>query len=412
MKAFNRIFATIIIMLTVLIITANVILSVDGSGDSFENGRPYRVEINRLARKIEADGFENIDLSHCQYVTNIKKQGADFFDTDSDYAIREINGVLYRFDYKAGGDGRTYIVTVNVILGVMALLIISVMLYIKFSILAPFERLTNVPYELSKGNLTAPVKETKNRFFGRFIWGVDMLRENMEQQKKRELDLQRDKKTLLLSLSHDIKTPLSAIKLYAKALSKGLYESREKQLEIADSINVKADEIESYVSQIVTASREDFLSFDVNMGEFYLSELVTKIKSYYAEKLSLIGTEFSVSDYSNCLLCGDFDRSVEVIQNIMENAVKYGDGHSIALNFSHEDDCILITVRNSGCTLEDTDLPHVFDSFWRGSNVQNTAGSGLGLYISRQLMRKMNGEIFAEITDGYMHVTAVFSKVS
>lgn len=162
--------------------------------------------------------------------------------------------------------------------------------------------------------------------------------------------MQRDKKTLLLSLSHDIKTPLSAIKLYAKALSKGLYESREKQLEIADSINVKADEIESYVSQIVTASREDFLSFDVNMGEFYLSDLVTKIKSYYAEKLSLIGTEFSISDYSNCLLCGDFDRSVEVIQNIMENAVKYGDGNNISLNFSAEDDCILITVRNSGCT--------------------------------------------------------------
>ncbi len=56
----------------------------------------------------------------------------------------------------------------------------------------------------------------------------------MEQQKQRELDLQRDKKMLLLSLSHDIKTPLSAIKLYSKALSKGLYDGREKQIEIAE----------------------------------------------------------------------------------------------------------------------------------------------------------------------------------
>lgn len=78
MKAFNKIFAAIIIMLTVLIITANVILSAEGSDGSFENGRPYRVEINRLARKIEAGGFENIDLSHCQYVTNIEKQGRIF----------------------------------------------------------------------------------------------------------------------------------------------------------------------------------------------------------------------------------------------------------------------------------------------------------------------------------------------
>ena len=59
------------------------------------------------------------------------------------------------------------------------------------------------------------------------------------QQKQRELDLQKDKKTLLLSLSHDIKTPLSAIKLYSKALSKGLYTDREKQLEIAESIHSK-----------------------------------------------------------------------------------------------------------------------------------------------------------------------------
>ena len=407
MKAFNKIFMAVIGGLAILFAAANIILLADSSG----SGRPYRVEINRLARQIESDGYA--DISDCKYVTGIEEYGGGFFSTDSDYAVREINGVLYRFDYRADSDGdRTrLIVTVNVILGVMAVLIISVILYIKFRILAPFELLTDVPYELSKGNLTAPVKETKNHFFGRFLWGVDMLRENIEQQKKRELDLQKDKKMLLLSLSHDIKTPLSAIKLYARALSKGLYESREKQLEIADSINAKADEIEGYVSQIVTASREDFLSLDVNMGEFYLSELVAKIKGYYTEKLSLIGTDFSVSDYSDCLLSGDFDRSIEVLQNIMENAVKYGDGKSIALNFSEEDDSILITVRNSGCTLADTDLPHVFDSFWRGANAENIAGSGLGLYISRKLMRKMNGEIFAEIMDGIMRVTAVFAKV-
>ncbi len=411
MKAFNRIFMTVIVMLTVLFSAANIILA--SNGDS--GGRPYRVEINRLARQIETEG--HADISDCEYVTNIERYSENFYesygtyDFDSDYAVLKINGELYRFDYKSGSDRIRLIVTVNAILGVMAVLIISVMLYIKFSILAPFERLTDVPYELSKGNLTSPVKETKNRFFGRFIWGVDMLRENIEQQKKRELDLQRDKKMLLLSLSHDIKTPLSAIKLYSKALSKGLYESREKQLEIAESINAKADEIENYVSQIVTASREDFLNFDVNMGEFYLSELVTKIKGYYMEKLTLIGTDFSISDYSDCLLNGDLDRGVEVLQNIMENAVKYGNGKSIALNFSEEDGCILITVAGSGCTLSDTDLPHVFDSFWRGANAENIPGSGLGLYISRKLMRKMNGEIFAEINGGDMCVTAVFTKV-
>jgi len=407
MKAFNRIFAVVIIVIVAVFFAANAILL----ADSADNGRPYRVEISRLVHEMENGSTP--DVSACQYVTAITENGEDFYNSDSDHVIREINGKLYRFDYESdiGTDRSELVITVNAILGVMTAVIIAVVLYIRVKILKPFEQLSDVPYELSKGNLTAPVKETKSRFFGRFVWGVDMLRENMEQQKERELDLQRDRKMLLLSLSHDIKTPLSAIKLYSKALSKGLYTSAEKQLEIAENINSKADEIEGYVSQIITASREDFLSLDVNMGEFYLSELVTKIKQYYTEKLSLIKTEFSVDRYTDCLLSGDTDRSVEVIQNIIENAVKYGDGKSIDINFSEEDGCILVAVKNSGCTLQDSDLPHIFDSFWRGTNAENEKGSGLGLYICRQLMHKMNGDIFAEIKDGFMCVTAVFMKV-
>lgn len=409
MKAFNRIFSLVIAVTALVFIAANIILITDSSDES---GRPYRVEIGRLVHEIEQNGTENIDWSAYEYVTGIEKQSGNFYDTDSDYVIREINGEPYRFDYRMESSDRKtdLIITVNIILGIMTAMIFAVMLYIKRKILKPFEKINNVPYELSKGNLTSPIKETKNRFFGKFIWGVDMLRENIEQQKQRELDLQRDKKMLLLSLSHDIKTPLSAIKLYSKALSKGLYGSKEKQLEIAESINKKADEIEDYVSQIITASREDFLSLDVNMGEFYLSELVTHIRQYYTEKLSLIKTDFSVNGYTDCLLKGDPDRCIEVLQNVVENAIKYGDGKSIAIDFSEEEGCILVCVSNSGCSLPDADLPHIFDSFWRGANAENEKGSGLGLYICRQLMHKMNGEIFAEIKDDFISVTSVFTK--
>jgi len=409
MKAFNRICAIVIVWIIAVFAIANIMLLTDNS----DSGRPYRVEVSRLVNEIEKDSLEITDLANCEYVTGVLRfeDTDNFYNVESDYVIREINGELYRFDYRAEGeDNNVVILTVNIFLSIMAASIIAVMLYIKIKILKPFEQLTDVPYELSKGNLTAPVKETKNRFFGRFIWGVDILRENMEQQKERELSLQRDKKMLLLSLSHDIKTPLSAIKLYSKALSKGLYDNKEKQLEIAESINSKADEIESYVTQIITASREDFLSLEVSNGEFYLSELVNKIGIYYTEKLSLEKTDFTVGSYTDCLIYGDINRSVEVIQNIMENAIKYGDGKSVDISFSEEDGCTLITVCNSGCTLPDTDLPHIFDSFWRGANAENAKGSGLGLYICRQLMHKMNGDIFAEIKDGSMYVTAVFGK--
>ena len=147
------------------------------------------------------------------------------------------------------------------------------------------------------------------------------------------------------------------------------------------------------------------------MGEFYLSELVSRIKLYYTEKLELIKTDFSVADYSDCLLKGDVERSVEVLQNVIENAVKYGDGKCISITFFFFFGCILITVGNSGNTLSENNLPHIFDSFWRGENASKEKGCGLGLYICRQLIHKMNGEIFAVIKDGYMYVTSVFVKV-
>ncbi len=406
MKAFNRIFSAVAAAVILLFAVMNMILAADKT----DGGRQYRVEISRLVREMEANG--SADISKCEYVTNIERYGENFYSTDSDYVICEINGELYRFDYNTNGcSPKTHLIgIVNAVLGVMAILLTAVMLYIKFAILTPFERLSGIPYELSKGNLTAPVKETKNRFFGKFLWGIDILRENIEQQKQRELEMQKEKKTLLLSLSHDIKTPLSAIKLYSAALSKNLYPDAEKQHKIAENINEKADEIEDYVSQIITASREDFLSLEVNMGEFYLSELIEKITGYYREKLALIKTDFMIGEYKDCLLSGDLNRSVEVLQNVMENAIKYGDGRRVELIFPEDDECAQIAVMNGGCTLGKDDLPHIFESFWRGANAQNIRGCGLGLYICRQLMRRMNGEIFAKIDGDVITVTAVFSR--
>lgn len=409
MKDFRRLFAGVIVFMALLLVGANILL-LSSFGD--ESGRPYRVEISRLAKEIEKNGLKNVDLSECQYVTAVKEYTVD--NTDSDYVIQEIEGVLYRFDYTtAETEYKRIIGIVNLFFGVMAVVVIGVLFFVREKILKPFEAIRDVPYELSRGNLTVPIKESKSRFFGKFIWGVDLLREHLEEQKQRELALQKENRTLVLSISHDIKTPLSAIKLYAKALSKGLYveDGEEKRKEIAERINEKADEIEGFVSQIIKASSEDFLNLEVEIGEFYLSDLIRQIVGYYGEKLSLLKIGFSVEEYADCILKGDIDRSIEVLQNLVENAVKYGDGHGIKVVFSEEEECQLVTVRSGECTLSESELPHIFDSFWRGSNVGSNAGSGLGLYICRQLMRKMDGEVFAEVQDGEMWVTVVFRKM-
>lgn len=101
-------------------------------------------------------------------------------------------------------------------------------------------------------------------------------------------------------------------------------------------------------------------------------------------------------------------RAVEVMENLMENAVKYGDGHSICLKLYEEDYCQVIEVFNSGSPVSQNEMPHLFDSFFRGSNAQDKSGNGLGLYIARQIMIKMDGDIFARREDEGMCIGLVF----
>ena len=172
--------------------------------------------------------------------------------------------------------------------------------------------------------------------------------------------------------------------------------------------NVK--EIKKYVDEIVTASREDFLNLEVSMGEFYLSEVIKVTESYYKDKLSVFHIQFQVDEFSECLVKGDQDRMAEVLQNVMENAIKYGDGKRIRISFGEEEDCKLIQIENSGCSLKKEELPNLFDSFYRGSNSTGRKGSGLGLYICRTLMRKMDGEIFAGMKEDLFCATIVVRK--
>ena len=233
------------------------------------------------------------------------------------------------------------------------------------------------------------------------------MRESIEDSRKKEITMQRDKKILLLSLSHDIKTPLSAIKLNAKALAKGLYKDEEKQRAAAESINTRADEIEHFVSEITKAASEDFMSFEVTLGEEFLSVIITRIDARYTPQLSMSGTELAIRKYDDCILSCDPDRLAECLQNLIENAIKYGDGRRIEISFDKMDGCELITVSNTGCTLETKELPQIFESFHRGNNADKVQGNGLGLFICKRLMSLMGGEVYADIRNGCFFVTLV-----
>lgn len=407
MKSFRILCITITIgaLLSFSLVNISLISSLNN-----DEGRQYRVEASRIEQDILNDREYN--LNDYEYITNVEalddSNKNNFYNNDSDYLIKVIEDEVYRFDYSYTSSNQNVLVTTNIALVLIFIMVLILLVFLYLNIIRPFIKLKNMPMELAKGNLTMPLKENKYAYFGKFVWGMDLLREKFEQNKINELALQKDKKTLVLSLSHDIKTPLGIIELYAKALKKGLYNQEEKNIEIAQSISDKCTEIKGYVDDIIKASNEDFLNLEVSNGEFYLSKLVEETRNFYNDKLNLLKIDFVIDKYTDVVLKGDIDRAAEVVQNIIENAVKYGDGRSIKISFAREEEALLMSIENSGSELSENELTHIFDSFWRGSNTGSNSGSGLGLYICRQLMYKMSGDIFAVNKNNTMKITLVF----
>ncbi|HAH18167.1 HAMP domain-containing sensor histidine kinase [uncultured Eubacterium sp.] len=409
MNKFRRLIFVVIIFEILMIVSFNYYLF---SKNNNNTDKEYKVQAERVFNEIKtnpdyADNPESINLSRYDQIVKVSIYSEEA--CNNDYVVKKFNDKYYRIEYKQpnGLNGVWYI---NIFIIIMGLSVIGILIYIYMKIIKPFYNMSNMTYELAKGNLTTPLKAEKSKFFGKFMWGMDMLRENLESNKQKELKLQKEKKTLLLSLSHDIKTPLSAIDLYTKALKENLYDTEEKKEEALEGILANVTSIKNYVNEINKISREDFLNLEVVKQEFYLQDVINDIEKYYKEKLSLLHTVFNIEEFNNVLLRGDSNRLIEVMQNLIENAIKYGDGKTITIAFADEEDCKLISVRNSGNTLDRDQLPNIFDSFYRGSNTDNIKGNGLGLYICKNLMKNMGGDIFVEIEENDYIAAVVVRK--
>lgn len=422
MKKYNGIIIGVTGFFIALIVAAVLIIH----NQNVTVSREYMVEVNVLMTGMEKEkGFFIPDLHEMHQVkavSFIPQEDSDDF-TLTEAFFKKKNGMethmeplfmdgqllgLVRFDYKSEFSNTKFLWVIESILVVCGIFTICLLFYIKSKILKPFIRLSNMPYELSRGNLVADIEENKYRFFGKFIWGITMLRDNLKSSRMKELGLEKEKKMILLSISHDIKTPLNNIKLYAKALEEGIYDTEEKRREASKQIERLSGEIESFVTKIVKTSSEEIVPIEVENAEFYISDFISKIKEFYIPKCKLVFMDLSIGPYENKLLHGNADRAFEVVENIMENAFKYGDGKKIEISFYEEDYCQIMKIKNTGEPVKADEIPHLFDSFFRGSNVGNKDGNGLGLYICREIMRKMDGDIFVESEENGMSFHLVF----
>lgn len=385
----------------------------------------YRIESNRILQELETGTpIQDIDLQPCTYikqidyidVTNQEKADIQLFYQEINhqniliqplYQQDQLLGYV-KFIYEQSNDGWVQpFVSIQVALLFMEIFMLSVLFYMKYHILYHFYRLKDLPLALAQGHFKDEIKAVKQPYLKSYVWGMSQLKDTLDSAKRRQLRLEKEKKQMLLSLSHDLKTPLNLISLYSKAIAKEVYATKQEKQQAALKIVDKVKEIETYVDTIMQTSREEILDLPVQNDEFYMQEFIRRMHMTFDEVCVMRNLSFHVGSCKDCLIKGDIDRYQEVVENIIENAFKYGDGRSIRITFQYEEDCLLMHIYNSGEIVSKQDFHHLFDSFYRGSNQTNQTGTGLGLYICKELMHKMDGDIYAQCVEDGMCFTLV-----
>ena len=270
------------------------------------------------------------------------------------------------------------------------------LIFIYINILKPFVRLSEYPERIAKMPDTDKLPETRNRRFGKFIWSMNMLRDVLINERNRSERLEGQRRTLLASVAHGVKTPVTNIRLYAEAIKTGLYsENGSDNAALAEKIDRNAEKIQSLVKELIETSASAASSYTPEITSFYISEMAKIISGEYTERMNISHIPFDVECRSEHIMNSDLYGLVRIVSQLIENAVKYGNGEGIKVSIESDPDGVCISVCNKGELLPEEELLFIFDSFRRGSNSHDVEGSGIGLFTARTIASALGGSVAA-----------------
>ena len=276
------------------------------------------------------------------------------------------------------------------------------------SFVKPVKELQKFSEEIAKGNLDEPLPIKKNNLFGNFVEAFDQMREELRDSRKREVNAEVARKEMVTDLSHDIKTPISVIKVACEVLeaksNKKLKENSNSEdekkdieytLEKVSTISQKADLISSLMTNVMHSTLDDIDKISVNPVE-----TDSRILKDFFDNLKNYGNIIIENEVPASIVYMDRLRMEQVIDNVVGNSNKYA-GTDIRVNFSEtsalssdgesKDNFVRITIKDSGKGVKEDELSLITQKYFRGSNSNETSGYGLGMYLVKRYMEMQLG---------------------
>ena len=288
--------------------------------------------------------------------------------------------------------------TATVILVFTAL---SIGLWIYRSIATPLVKLKKATQNIKEGNLDFVLDVEGDDEFSELCRDFEEMRKRLKESAEEKVLLDKENKELISNISHDLKTPITAVKGYVEGIMDGVADTPEKMERYVKTIYNKTNEMDHLINELTFYSK-----IDTNRIPYTFSKL--NVEDYFGDcaeevglELETRGIELVYANYveSGVLVIADGEQIRRVIHNIISNAIKYMDKPKGIIQIRVKDvgDFIQVEIEDNGKGIAAKDIAYIFDRFYRTDVSRNSSkgGSGIGLSIVKKILEDHGGKVWA-----------------
>ncbi|MCR5322609.1 MAG: HAMP domain-containing histidine kinase [Lachnospiraceae bacterium] len=323
------------------------------------------------------------------------------------YIREEVNGNIYYFTTEGTAPEAAPQIKLPILQTFFFLMVVIVctamvlVIWLYRSIIRPLSVLRMATENIRQGNLDFTVTGHSDDELGQLCIDFENMRGRLKEQIDARIKYEQDTIDLISNISHDLKTPLTAIKGYTEGILDGVADTDEKRNKYLRTIYTKAADMQSLVDEL-----SDYTKLDSNIIPYNFSNV--NVNSFFSDCVDELSLDTEVKNITltyngnvddDQTVIADAEQLRRVINNIIGNSVKYMDkpeGH-IEIRSFLDGDFVRFEIEDNAAGIAETDLPHIFERFYRADSSRGTrkGGTGLGLAISKMIIEDHGGTISA-----------------
>lgn len=306
--------------------------------------------------------------------------------------------LIYSINYETARDVDLWLTILACVIDVIA---IVMWFWIYKRILVPLDKMRIATKKIADGNFDYELDE-KDFVEIPFLYNdFEKMRIKLKENEEEKILSENAARELVSNISHDLKTPLTAVRGYVEGILDGVASSPQKVRDYLTTIYNKTNDMTKLIDELLYYSRVSGNEFSYNFEKTNVKEFFDDyVKDLYLE-LDTIKINFSYSANVDADTVIDIDREQikRALNNIVANAVKYMDKEEPEIHFRVKEnmDAINIRISDNGRGIDEKDLPHIFERFYRSDASRNTklGGSGIGLSIVKKVIENHEGSVVA-----------------